>query len=145
MVINEEEKNAFTQSVMGDTDGGGLPTITEDDEGKVLTVADGSAVWAEGGGESPLVLIEYAPNDMEINKSYNELKAYYEANKIVYFTSTEATSTKEYRYIYFLTELKHEGDYYLAVFTTGSFGSGSWDPYVKLLSSLGPDDIMFID
>ena len=121
MIINDEEKNAFTQSVMGDSEGGG------------------------GGGESPLVLIEYDPNDMEINKSYNELKAYYEANKIVYFTSTETVSTKEYRYIYFLTELKHEDDYYLAVFTTGSFGNGSWDAYVKLLSSLDPDDIMYID
>lgn len=32
--------------------GSGLPAITEADEGKVLTVDDGAAVWAEGGGSS---------------------------------------------------------------------------------------------
>lgn len=32
--------------------GGGLPTIEEGDEGKVLTVDEGAAVWAEGGGGS---------------------------------------------------------------------------------------------
>ena len=39
--------------------GGGLPTITEDDEGKVLTVDEGAAVWAEGGGGSSDPYIGY--------------------------------------------------------------------------------------
>ena len=32
------------------TAGGGLPTIEEGDDGKVLTVSSGEAVWASGGG-----------------------------------------------------------------------------------------------
>lgn len=32
------------------TAGGGLPTIEEGDDGKVLTVSSGKAVWARGGG-----------------------------------------------------------------------------------------------
>ena len=64
----------FTQSVLNVSEGGGsIPPITEADEGKVLTVDDGAASWqTSSGGESPLVLIEYNPDDMEINKSYND-------------------------------------------------------------------------
>ena len=42
----------IAESGGGGGGGGGIPAITEADEGKVLTVDDGAAVWAEGGGGS---------------------------------------------------------------------------------------------
>lgn len=76
MVINENQKNAFTQSVMGDSEGGGgIPPITEADEGKVLTVDDGEPVWAEGGGGSAFIA-----NDVSgvLDKKAGELLEAYE-------------------------------------------------------------------
>ena len=42
----------FLNQIAESGGGSGLPTIEEGDEGKVLTVDDGEAVWAEGGGGS---------------------------------------------------------------------------------------------
>lgn len=71
MVINEETSNAFTISVMGDT--GSLPTITENDEGKVLTVDDGEAVWAEGGSGIEVFTIDYSVSNGQLSGSYLDI------------------------------------------------------------------------
>lgn len=42
----------FLNQIAENGGGGGLPPIEEGDDGKVLTVDDGEAVWAEGGGGS---------------------------------------------------------------------------------------------
>lgn len=64
--------------------GGGLPAITEGDEGKVLTVDEGEAVWAEGGGGGGGTKVYLAQAvtteggqvpDFVDNVSYNTLKA----------------------------------------------------------------------
>ena len=49
----------FLNQIAESGGGGGLPTIEEGDDGKVLTVDDGAAVWAEGGGGSSDPYIGY--------------------------------------------------------------------------------------
>ena len=49
----------FLNQIAENGGGGGLPTITEADEGKVLTVDDGEAVWASGGSSDPYAGYEW--------------------------------------------------------------------------------------
>ena len=49
----------FLNQIAESGGGSGLPTIEEGDEGKVLTVDEGAAVWAEGGGGSSDPYIGY--------------------------------------------------------------------------------------
>ena len=53
----------FLNQIAENGGGGGLPTITEADEGKVLTVDDGEAVWASGGGSGGATIVECVYDD----------------------------------------------------------------------------------
>lgn len=73
MVINDEEKNAFTQSVMGDTEGGG------------------------GGGSA--VRIDIDNETGELGATFNELVEYFNNGKII-FTSGSGMGENEGTTIY---------------------------------------------
>lgn len=60
--------------------GGGLPAIAEGDEGKVLTVDDGAAVWAEGGGGGVFVA-NWDTNTGALDKTAGELIEAHESGK----------------------------------------------------------------
>ena len=68
--------------------GGGLPTIEEGDDGKVLTVSSGEAVWASGGGGGggvTMTIVNVTVNDQDqlvLDKNYNEIKAILDAGNL---------------------------------------------------------------
>lgn len=141
MVINDEEKNAFTQSVMGDTEV--IPTITEADEGKVLTVAEGEAVWAEGGGGGVIHII----HDLEtgkINATFNELLQHFNNGEIVL---TNSSWDVEGQVLYFwniLTEMVQESNAYFVYFTRFEFNDGGSNPYNEIYYATDPDEEMIM-
>ena len=66
--------------------GGGLPEIGEGDDGKVLTVDDGEAVWAEasGGGAPFIATFTQSGGSYSCNKTFAEVQEAYQHN-VVYF------------------------------------------------------------
>lgn len=69
------------------TAGGGLPTIEEGDDGKVLTASDGQAVWASGGGGGgvTMTIVNVSVNDQDaqvLDKNYNQIKAILESGNL---------------------------------------------------------------
>ena len=65
----------FLNQIAENGGGGGLPTITEADEGKVLTVDDGEAVWASGGGSGATITIVEAVYDEVVEGMVIQTKA----------------------------------------------------------------------
>lgn len=57
------------------TGGGGVPDIGDSDVGKVLTAGEDGAVWASGGGESPVtvVTINWVEDTGTMSKTWQEI------------------------------------------------------------------------
>ena len=68
-----------------------LPAIEESDEGKVLTVDEGAAVWAEasgGGGGALAVLLNVSGNIFTFDKTWREVKNAIDNSVLPYFLSS---------------------------------------------------------
>lgn len=97
---NREYIKAVAEGGSGD---GGLPEITEADEGKVLGVENGEAAWVEGGGGgADIVMTTVSPVDgnLQMDKTFAEIKAAILAGKIVIinipYSETDYTSVERY-------------------------------------------------
>lgn len=98
--------------------GGGLPDITTADEGKVLTVEDGEAAWAEGGASDTgnvfvvsikTIDFEHGTDGVypitEFETSIDDIFAAVEAKKIINIQyATEDGSLETYQAVYCSTE-----------------------------------------
>lgn len=112
MVINEEEKNAFTQSVMGDTEGGG------------------------GGGDA--VHINYDAETLKIDKSYNDLLEYSNSGKMVFFIYAEEVEGELHVGLFPMFWLNSTSTGYSAIFgsSDSSFTFISNDPDEPMLNDI---------
>ena len=100
-----------------------LPSVSSDDNGKVLGVSDGAwaVVSGGGGGGSEPLIVDYN-NDTGIDASYNEIKTAMLAGKNVYavqnYTEVGTTGTNYYKILSFAEDsVDQEGvishDYYV--------------------------------
>lgn len=122
MKINEEDKNAFTISVMGDTEGGG----------------GGSAVY-----------VEFDTEHGSINATFNELVQYYNDGKLV-FTSVSDENNGVLSYTWgLLTKLKRtpNGQSITYEATITAFAIFDGDPVMQPTHFISndPDETMIID
>lgn len=122
MIINDEEKNAFTQSVMGDTEGG-------------------------GGGSA--VRIDFDTETAELGATFNELVEYFNNGKIM-FTSgmAENEGTTSYAW-WILTSMKSVQNgasrLYYAEFSIFSISEGNPRIDIMVFSATDPDEKMMPD
>lgn len=125
MVINEEEKNAFTQSVMGDTEGGG------------------------GGEGGAAVYVAYDNETGVLDATFNELVEYFNNGKLVFTSVMYEDDGTEYHNWWILTMLQRVPNgssvSYLAYFTFFSFYDGAAHLGSFVLYTSDPDENMFAD
>ncbi len=121
MVINEEEKNAFTQSVMGDTEG--------------------------GGGGSGNVYIEF--DETSINASFNDLLEYYNAGKLIFLKQFHDEEGETYYTPFMLTQMKRisydSSLTFYAYFTSFPFYDGGVQPFAFIFISTDADENMMLE
>ena len=124
MVINEEEKNAFTQSVMGDTECGG----------------------GEGGSA---VYVTYNRETATIDVTFNELVEYFNNGKLIFSNGiNDDSGTTNYNW-WVLTQLQRivngGSTTYVAIFSIFPLIEGTIrvDYFVFLASD--PDEKMMAD
>ena len=122
MIINDEEKNAFTQSVMGDTEGG-------------------------GGGSA--VRIDFDTETGELGATFNELVEYFNNGKIMFISEMgENDGTTSYAW-WILTSIRSVQNgasrLYYAEFSIFSIFEG--DPRIDIIvfSATDPDEKMMPD
>lgn len=121
MIINDEEKNAFTQSVMGDTEGGG-----------------GDAVY-----------VAYDNETVRLDATFNELLEYHNNGKLVFSNGmSEDDGTTSYNW-WILTMLQrvHNGSevLYYALFSVYPFYEGSMHLETFFFAATDPDVKMMSD
>ena len=92
------------------TAGGGLPTIEEGDDGKVLTVSSGEAVWASGGGgggAQPLICVSV---ESVFDKTFGEIYDAFMAGTPVIFHGNQNEEDDRYGYWGLLKQLNIQGN-----------------------------------
>ena len=122
MLINDEEKNAFTQSVMGDT---------------------------EGGGGGAAVYVTYDTETATLDATFNELVEYFNDDKLVFTKGTSENDGEEYRNWGILTVLHRipngGGALYYAIFSSFPFYEGSSHLDALIFAATDPDVKMMPD
>ena len=114
------------EGMLGDTDGVKLPEISEEDEGKVLTVIDGK--WdkgiAIGGGTEPLI-VDVVPiegsEDAYLDTTWQELYDAMSQNKICYARFKSPTNVV---YQPILTVI-NDGIYHVYILTVNGLDASS--------------------
>lgn len=107
--------------------GSGLPSVTEADNGKVLSVVDGA--WA--ASVEPFI-VEQNIEDGSLSKTFNEIKAAYDARKTIFLHTTviEEQGLVESRYVEYLNAIILEyPDVFVVRFGPTSFEASSGDSY----------------
>lgn len=109
-----------------ESESGGLPPITEEDEGKVLTVNDGEAVWNDAKTEIFIVHSHEGDSEIVIVESWNEISnANSEGKFIPVYLVGDATGQRELGgFVGSVYSIDDESDnangYYVDVYTCGS-------------------------
>ena len=75
---------AVLGSMLDSVGGTDLPAVTSDDNGKVLTVVDGTWDKAENTSGSDLFIVTFL-SSTTVDKSYSEIYSAYQAGKIIAF------------------------------------------------------------
>lgn len=121
MIINDEEKNVFTQSVMGDTEGGG-----------------GVAVYVAHDEESG-----------ELDATFNELVEYFNNDKLVFISGmgeNDGTTTYGWNILTIMQRVSYnQSVIYYARFTYFPFYDGSQHLETMLFAATDPDEKMMLD
>lgn len=112
----------------GGSGGGGLPEITEADEGKVLTVESGEAAWATAGGGGSGGVLLITNNNGTLNKTGQQIADALTGGSVCIvitqttdgdFTDTTYSVISEY----LSSHSETEGNYYSFVCIGGATGS----------------------
>ena len=129
-------------------EGGLVPPIEEGDDGKVLTVDEGAAVWAEGGGGSGNIYLELDSGTGSIDASFNELQEYYNDGKLVLLKNVyDDGGTTHYEW-YIMTEMRRVPDgaslTFYAYFSAFPFFEDGVHIYSLIFTSTDADENMVI-
>lgn len=112
----------------GGSGGGGLPEITEADEGKVLTVESGEAAWATAGGGGGGGVFLITNTEGTLNKTGQQIAdAFTGGSMCIIVTQQTIDAYNDTRYSviteYFASLSESEGDYFS--FTVLEWGEGA--------------------
>lgn len=123
----------------GGSGGGGLPEITEADEGKVLTVESGEAAWATAGGVGILVIHTSAiPEDPDENvildKTWKEIYDAVSAGKPAYIFDIFSEDDNTFAYCSFVTDVSHTGLYTVTDTSSSMYSATEENEYPKTTS-----------
>lgn len=114
-------------------------------QGDNITEAIGNIENNSGDSSSSnIVLLSLDTSTMTLGATYNEIKAYFEEDKIpILFYSMQQSGAEEENYVirtFFLAQLDVENDKYVAMFLGLTTGTG-----VEVFSSFNPDENLVFD